>query len=143
MGSNRLHGDHMLLRLSLRHPEAFDWVATGASVAIAHGIPLQRALGLASTKEARRRNLRDAALILVADLLGPPRAHQTAVYRRLVQFRREHWLAWQKEKEAPPKATDLERALFAAFKHGADEIQTPQGVGRILRKVAEAETTAK
>jgi hypothetical protein len=130
----RVAFDNLLLPLAQGDPAAVDWIIRAARVVVATrgDMGLEEAASLARTPLGRRRGLRDAYLRQAALIVGGGRlAGPKEMHALLRQFAGGLWKDWQGRREAPSYASDLEVALFNAFRAG-DVPTTPQGVGGAL-----------
>ncbi len=127
--------DHLLGLVAAGDRRALAWAVQAARRVVATGgaLGFEQAAGLASTPAKRRRALRDFAIVQAARALGGgDAATPLQLHLAVEQFRRACWPIWSARQVPPASATQVEVALFHAFKAGGIP-GTPQGIGKILR----------
>lgn len=127
--------DSMIYRLSARDPAAVEFFTRVADIFVREGgsRDFSRLAGFGTTEKARRRSVRDAALVRLACLLGNGYpASQLTVSKMLRKFEIEHWPSWRVMKAPPSAASGVEAACWAVFKAGGVP-RSAQGIGRIIR----------
>lgn len=98
-----------------------DWLSKGFAAFLANGgaLPLERCLRLPWKDGALRRACRDYWLRRAWKLAGAelsPWRRSEMLAAAVRSFASRQWLRWRCLQSAPPEATELESALFHAFK---------------------------
>jgi hypothetical protein len=129
----------MLHRLSEGDSEAVKWILEMACIYVSKRgeATFDTCCKLPAAKSARQRALRDYYIAQAAAILGDgvPIA-QTALHSAFAGFLAERWPNWKHLRFAPSEASPADRAMFNARKC-SDIPDTPQGLGKIVRKVLE------
>lgn len=101
--------------------EDFDWLSKGFSAFLASGgaVPLERCLRLPWRDGALRRASRDHWLRRAWQLLGedlPPWRRSEMLAAAVHAFKSRQWPRWRTLQAVPADATELDAALFYAFR---------------------------
>ena len=98
-----------------------DWLSKGFSAFLANGgtLPLERCLRLPSKDGALRRAYRDQWLRTAWKMAGgdlSPWCRSEMLAVKVRTFAARQWVRWRTLQVAPPEASELEIALFHAFR---------------------------
>ena len=118
-------------------PEAAQWLRAGFLKWFddSHSLPLERCLGLPTTKAKRRSGVRAAWLCDAAryiDAVNPTQGAEKLSREWAAFVARGPWRFWRDDEHPPADAPRLDRALFYATKYSAGNTLCPRHLRRIV-----------